>query len=112
MDGPAKPEGYGSRSERPRCTATSRQSSERCRRVPIPGGNVCVMHGGASPNVAAAARARLERAAQAEVATMLGLGTFPVEIPGAFAALCRLHRRRPRWFLAAEATRRPSLLSR
>jgi len=73
--------------------------------MPIPGGNVCVMHGGASPNVAAAARARLERAAQAELATKLGLGTFRVEIPGAFAALCRLHRRRPRWFLAAEEVR-------
>lgn len=43
------------------------------------------------------------KANRPQVATMLGLGTFRVEIPGAFAALCRLHRRRPRWFLAAES---------
>lgn len=36
---------------------------------------------------------------------MLGLGTFRVEVPGAFAALCRLHRRKPRWFLAADEVR-------
>jgi len=63
------------------------------------------MHGGASPNVAAAALARLERAAQAELATRLGLGTWHVEIPGAFATLCRLRQRSPRWFLAADEVR-------
>lgn len=32
------------------CNATSR-SGERCKRRPIPGGNVCVMHGGSAPQV-------------------------------------------------------------
>jgi hypothetical protein len=43
----------------PRCTATSKQSGQRCKRRPIPGGPVCVIHGGAAPQVKAAAQARL-----------------------------------------------------
>jgi hypothetical protein len=43
----------------PRCTATSKQSRHRCKRRPIPGGSVCVIHGGAAPQVQAAAQARL-----------------------------------------------------
>ena len=43
----------------PRCTATSKQSGVRCKRRPIPGGLVCVIHGGAAPQVQAAAQARL-----------------------------------------------------
>ena len=39
-----------------RCRAHSKRSGERCRRLAIPGGTVCVMHGGAAPQVAAAAR--------------------------------------------------------
>lgn len=42
-----------------RCTATSKQSGQRCRRRPIVGGSVCVMHGGGAPQVRAAADARL-----------------------------------------------------
>ena len=33
------------------CTATSKQSGQRCKRRPIPGGTVCVMHGGGTPRV-------------------------------------------------------------
>ena len=44
---------------RGQCTATSKQSGERCRRAPIPGGSVCVMHGGGIPAVREAARERL-----------------------------------------------------
>ena len=40
------------------CTGTSR-NGERCRRNAIPGGSVCVMHGGSIPSVRAAARTRL-----------------------------------------------------
>ena len=40
------------------CTGTNR-AGERCQRQPIPGGTVCVMHGGAIPQVQAAAKARL-----------------------------------------------------
>jgi hypothetical protein len=41
-----------------RCTATNR-AGERCQRQPIPGGDVCVMHGGAAPQVQQSAKARL-----------------------------------------------------
>jgi hypothetical protein len=41
-----------------RCTATNRQG-KRCGRRPIPGGTVCVMHGGGAPQVKAAAEERL-----------------------------------------------------
>lgn len=46
--------------ERYRCTATAR-SGDRCRRRSIPGGSVCTMHGGASPQAKAAAQRRLEQ---------------------------------------------------
>jgi hypothetical protein len=42
-----------------RCTATSKQSAQRCRRAPIPGGRVCKMHGGAAPQVQRTAQERL-----------------------------------------------------
>jgi hypothetical protein len=45
--------------EAPRCTATSKQSGQRCKRRPIPGGAVCVMHGGGAPQVQAKAEERL-----------------------------------------------------
>lgn len=51
--------GHGS--TRQRCRAHAR-SGKRCKRFPIPGGTVCVMHGGAAPQVAAAARGRLQDA--------------------------------------------------
>lgn len=48
----------------PRCTGTAKSTGERCKRRPIPGGTVCVKHGGGAPQVKAAAAARLvERAA-------------------------------------------------
>lgn len=40
------------------CTATNRQG-RRCGKWPIPGGRVCRMHGGAAPQVMAAAEERL-----------------------------------------------------
>ena len=55
------------------CTATSKRSGQRCRRLVV-GGGVCAMHGGAAPQVAAAregrviaARARLAGDAAADV---------------------------------------------
>lgn len=42
-----------------RCTATSSQSGERCRRPPILGGTVCATHGGSAPQVRDAAHRRL-----------------------------------------------------
>lgn len=40
------------------CTATAR-TGRRCQRRPIPGGTVCVLHGGKAPAVQAKARVRL-----------------------------------------------------
>lgn len=40
------------------CKAKSKQSGQRCKRRPIPGGFVCVMHGGKVPQVKAAAEKR------------------------------------------------------
>lgn len=48
---------------RRQCTATSKQSGERCKRRPIPGGTVCTSHGGAAPAVRAAAERRKQEAA-------------------------------------------------
>jgi len=43
------------------CTAKARTTGNRCGNPPIPGGNVCSFHGGAAPQVkAAAARNILE----------------------------------------------------
>lgn len=42
----------------PRCTATNR-AGQRCKKAPIPGGAVCVMHGGGAPQVQQAAKLRL-----------------------------------------------------
>lgn len=42
-----------------RCTATSTQSGERCKRAPILGGTVCATHGGSAPQVRDAAHRRL-----------------------------------------------------
>jgi len=43
---------------RRQCTATNRDG-ERCRRYPIAGGNVCIFHGGGTPQAQQAARKRL-----------------------------------------------------
>jgi hypothetical protein len=43
----------------PRCTATAKGSRQRCKRRPIPGGTVCVKHGGGAPQVKAKAMDRL-----------------------------------------------------
>ncbi len=43
-----------------RCRARSKQSKKRCRKVPLLGGTVCEKHGGAAPQVKAAAEARLQ----------------------------------------------------
>jgi len=50
-----------------RCTATAKGSGARCKRLAIPGGKVCVMHGGAAPQVQAAAQERQLEAAAAEL---------------------------------------------
>jgi hypothetical protein len=44
---------------RRQCTAKSKQSGQRCKRAPIPGGTVCHNHGGGAPQVQRTARERL-----------------------------------------------------
>jgi hypothetical protein len=41
------------------CAAKSKQSGQRCKRNPIPGGTVCKIHGGGTPSVKAKAAERL-----------------------------------------------------
>ena len=63
------------------CTATSKQSGERCKRRPIPGGTVCVIHGGGTPRVREKAQERLLRLQSPAIDTMAHLmdqrHTFP-----------------------------------
>lgn len=47
------------------CSARAKSTGERCRRAPIRGGAVCIVHGGKAPQVVAAAKRRRE-AAQVE----------------------------------------------
>lgn len=49
--------------DKPRCTAKSKRTGSRCKRAPVVGGRVCAVHGGAAPQVKAAAERRV--AAQA-----------------------------------------------
>src|SRR5487761_1324675 len=46
--------------ERPRCTATSVTTGERCKRRPRPGSNTCVKHGSGAPQVRDAAERRVQ----------------------------------------------------
>lgn len=72
-----------------RCTAMAKSTGERCKRRPIPGGPVCVKHGGGAPAVQAAADRRLlERKAVLAVETF-GL---PREVDPHTALLEELHR--------------------
>ena len=52
------------------CTAKSKQSGVRCKRRPIPGGSVCIMHGGGIPQVREAARLRILELVNPALATM------------------------------------------
>lgn len=73
----------------PRCTATAKGTGERCKRRPIPGGTVCVKHGGGSPVVRAKAQERLAAAEAERAAAAFGL---PVEVNPHDALLQELHR--------------------
>src|SRR6478752_7133090 len=55
-----------------RCTARSSRTAKPCRAFRVPGAVVCKMHSGSAPQVKAAARRRLERAADALVQRLLG----------------------------------------
>ncbi len=54
-----------------RCSATAKASGERCGRAPIPGGNVCAVHGGKAPQVVEMARMRLMEGASLAIDALL-----------------------------------------
>ena len=56
--------------EKPQCTATSKQSGKRCGRYPVPGGNVCIMHGGGQQAYREKCRLRLLELVNPALATM------------------------------------------
>lgn len=60
-------------SQQRRCIATAKSTGQRCGRAPIPGGEVCKVHGGGSPKVRAAAQRRLDLAAAQAAVVTLGL---------------------------------------
>lgn len=60
------------------CSAHNRQGN-RCGRRPRPGSTVCVMHGGAAPQVQNAARRRLLEAADPAAAELVKLLDSPDE---------------------------------
>lgn len=66
-----------------RCRATSKRTRERCRRAAVPGGTVCTIHGGAAPQVRAAADRRvMAQALEADARAALAFEAVqPVEDP-------------------------------
>lgn len=75
--------------ERRQCTATSRQSGQRCKRVPVPGAEVCVFHGGGAPQVRAAAERRLAAEEARKAVVTYGL---PIEVDPGEALLQEIYR--------------------
>lgn len=72
-----------------RCTATAKGSGSRCKRLAIPGGSVCVKHGGGAPQVREAAQVRLLQRQAVLAAETYGL---PREVDPHSALLEELHR--------------------
>lgn len=76
--------------EAPRCTATAR-SGERCKRRPVPGLNVCVMHGGKTPAAQAKAEQRVAEAkADATIRALLPKLTEVEAVKDPVASMGRL----------------------
>lgn len=73
---PPTPAASGDLSDR-RCTARSKRSGQRCRKLAVRGATVCATHGGSAPQVRAAAARRVARddalaAASSELARLGG----------------------------------------
>jgi hypothetical protein len=68
----------------PQCTATAKQTGERCRRTAQPGTTVCRHHGGRAPQVQRAAKRRL---ALGEATAELDRLGIPVEVDPSEAML-------------------------
>lgn len=54
----------------PRCQARSKQTGQQCGRTSIPGGTVCIYHGGKAPVVIRAANLRLLELVNPAIATL------------------------------------------
>ena len=61
--------------EKPRCTAHSRTSGQRCKQPPIAGGTVCVYHGGKAPQVRRKAALRMVELVDPAIATVARIMT-------------------------------------
>ena len=70
------------------CTSRTRDG-DRCKNPPLPGQEVCRMHGGSSPQARAAAQRRLQTAAAQAAAHRLGV---PIETSPQQALLDEVHR--------------------
>jgi len=71
-----------------RCTAKARRTGEQCRRDAIKGGTVCISHGGAAPQVRAAAQARFAEARDRSLAKyvqQVDSDLAPAAVTGAMA---------------------------
>lgn len=79
----AKPDTSAKARPEIQCTAKAKTTGKRCGRYAIPGGTVCVNHGGKSPQVKDAAVRRLHtRQVQADAAAVLAhYGVAPLEDP-------------------------------
>lgn len=65
------------------CVGTNR-AGDRCLRAPIPGGAVCVMHGGKAPQTIAAARQRLLEGVEPAIVRLLKF----IETPPGLCEVC------------------------
>lgn len=75
--------------DRPRCSATSKRSGERCKASPVRGATVCNKHGGSAPQVKRKAAERVQRQEAEVAASTFGLSR---EVNPHTALLEELHR--------------------
>jgi hypothetical protein len=76
-----------------RCKAMSKQTGERCKKLAIPGGTVCVVHGGSAPAAKMAAQRRLiamiDPAMTALLRAIRECDEWPTKVRAAIAVLDR-----------------------
>lgn len=79
--------------ERIQCSAKSKQTGQRCRSTAIPGGTVCVVHGGSAPAAKMAAQRRLIGMIDPAMAALLRAieecDEWPTKVRAAIAVLDR-----------------------
>ncbi|MCZ4520723.1 HGGxSTG domain-containing protein [Rhodococcus ruber] len=80
---------YNRNPDRPSCSARSRRTGDPCNNPPMHGTTVCRMHGGSAPQVKAAARVRIERAADRMAKELLGIAVDETTPPAVRLAAIR-----------------------